>query len=70
MVKEQKSAEQQYIGVEDTDPVWLKDKGDHFYKRSDFVGAVSAYSKSLEKDKEFLMARLNRISTFIRMRSF
>lgn len=22
----------QFIGVEDNDPVWLKDKADHFYK--------------------------------------
>lgn len=25
-----------YIDIEDKDPVWLKDKGDHFYNRNDY----------------------------------
>jgi len=25
-----------YIEIEDKDPVWLKDKGDHFFKRADY----------------------------------
>jgi len=29
---------------------------------------LNAYSKSIENDKEFLMARLNRATTFIKMR--
>ena len=60
----------QYIGIEDKDPVWLKDKADHFYKQHDFNAAVAAYSKALEQDKEFLAARLNRSTTFMRMRNF
>jgi len=36
-----------YIGVEDKDPLWLKDKGDHFYKRNDFHSAINAYTKSI-----------------------
>ena len=59
-----------YIDIEDKDPLWLKDKGDHFYKRQDFYSAVNAYSKSLENDSEFLMARLNRATTFLRVRLF
>lgn len=59
-----------YIDVEDKDPVWLKDKGDHFYKRQDFNSATNAYCKALEYDKEFLMARLNRASTWLKVRCF
>ena len=59
-----------YIDIEDKDPVWLKDKGDHFYKRSDYYSALNAYSKSLEFDKEFLMARLNRATTWLKTRCF
>lgn len=59
-----------YIGVEDKDPVWLKDKADHFYKQHDFNAAVAAYSKALENDKEFVAARINRATTFMRMRNF
>ena len=29
-----------YIDVEDKDPVWLKDKGDHFFKRYDYNAAL------------------------------
>jgi len=56
--------------VEDKDPVWLKDKADHFYKRSDYHSALNAYSKALEYDKEFLMGRLNRATTWLKVRCF
>jgi tetratricopeptide (TPR) repeat protein len=59
-----------YIDVEDKDPLWLKDKGDHFYKRHDFHSAINAYTKSIKNDKDFLMARINRGTTFMAMRAF
>jgi dyslexia susceptibility 1 candidate gene 1 protein len=39
-----------YIEIEDKDPVWLKDKGDHFFKRADYTGALNAYTKALQAD--------------------
>jgi len=45
-----------YIDIEDKDPIWLKDKGDHFYNRNDFVAGIRAYGRALEEDKEFLTA--------------
>ena len=59
-----------YIDVEDKDPVWLKDKGDHFFKRFDYHAALNAYSKALKEDPQFLMGRLNRATTFIKLRAF
>ena len=59
-----------YIDIEDKDPLWLKDKGDHFFNRNDYLSAINAYSKSLEFDKEFLMGRLNRATTWLMTRSF
>jgi len=59
-----------YIEIEDKDPVWLKDKGDHFFKRADYTGAINAYSKALQADPEFLSGRLNRATTFIKLRAF
>jgi tetratricopeptide (TPR) repeat protein len=59
-----------HIEIEDKDPVWLKDKGDHFYKRSDYQSAANAYSKALEFDKEFLMGRINRATTWLKVRAF
>ena len=59
-----------FVDVEDTDPVWLKDKGDHFFKRFDYNAALNAYTKAIKEDPEFLMGRLNRATTFIRIRAF
>ena len=58
------------IDIEDKDPLWLKDKGDHFFKRHDYHSAMHAYSKSIQNDKSFLMSRLNRGTTFIMTRAF
>jgi len=68
--KIEKKQDDVYIDIEDKDPLWLKDKGDHFYKRNDFHSALNAYSKSIENDKDFLMARLNRATTFLKVRWF
>mmetsp|Transcript_2186 Transcript_2186/g.1523 ORF Transcript_2186/g.1523 Transcript_2186/m.1523 type:complete len:115 (-) Transcript_2186:1164-1508(-) len=65
-----KKSEDNFTAVEDKDPLWLKDKADHFYKRNDYTAAISAYSKSIKADPELLMTKLNRATTFIRMRCF
>ena len=66
--KIEKKSSDVFIDVEEKDPLWLKDKGDHFFKRNDFYAAINAYSKSIENDKDFLMSRMNRASTFLKMR--
>lgn len=68
--KVEKKKDDCWIDVEDKDPLWLKDKGDHFYRRNDFYSALNAYSKSLTFDKDFLMCMLNRATTFLRTRMF
>jgi len=68
LAKENKDA--MYIDIEDWDPVWLKDKGDHFFKRHDFNAALNAYCKSLEADRDFLKVYLNRATTFLKIRWF
>jgi hypothetical protein len=65
-----KKEKDSHIDIEDKDPLWLKDKGDHFYKRNDFHAAQHAYCKSIENDRQFLMARLNRGTTFMRTFQF
>lgn len=59
-----------YIEIEDKDPVWLKDKGDHFFNRSDYTGALNAYSKAIKADPLFLTGKLNRATTFIKLRAY
>lgn len=46
--------------LEESDPVWLKQKGDNFYKVGDYLGAINAYSLAIEKDQTFFKAYMNR----------
>ena len=68
--KVEKTKDDCYIDIEDKDPLWLKDKGDHWYKRNDYYSALNAYTKSIKNDEEFLMSRLNRATTFLRIRQY
>ena len=67
MTKKEKDV---HIDVEDKDPVWLKDKGDHFFKRFDYNAALNAYTKAIKEDPEFLSGRLNRATCFLKLRGF
>jgi hypothetical protein len=58
-------ADSYYVDIEERDPVWLKDKGDHFFRKHDYTSALRVYCKSLEADKDFLKVYLNRATTFI-----
>jgi hypothetical protein len=53
-MEKRKPEEDMLINIEDRNPVWLKDKGDHFYKRHDYNSAMNAYTKSIKNDSEFL----------------
>jgi len=68
--KVEKSKDDTFIDIEDKDPLWLKDKGDHWYKRNDYYSALNAYTKSIKNDEDFLMSRLNRATTLLRMRQY
>lgn len=64
---ESNTKDNMYIDIEDWDPIWLKDKGDHFFKWHDFYAAQNAYSKAISNDKEFHKAFLNRATTFLKI---
>lgn len=40
------------VDISESDPVWLKGKGDDLYRAGDFLGAVNAYTTALEADPE------------------
>ena len=42
-----KKKDDTFVSADDRDPVWLKDKGDHFFKRNDYHAAINAYSKAI-----------------------
>lgn len=35
--------------------IWIKEKGDKFYKRGDIQAAINAYTEAIEKDKTNLI---------------
>lgn len=64
----QPSKQDMMVDIEERNPVWLKDKGDHFFEKSDFPAAINAYSKALENDPSFLKALLNRATCLLLVR--
>ena len=69
-LKKNTPEEDMTFDIEDKDPVWLKDKGDHFHKRHDYNSAMNAYTKSIKNDSEFLMCYLNRATACMKMHNF
>ena len=55
------------IDISDTDPFWLKTKGDEFYCCGDFLSAVHAYSSALECDKSMVQALSNRAACYLHL---
>lgn len=57
-----KNKENKAIGgdLESKNPLWLKDKGDGFYKDKNYVSAIEAYSQAIKIDSKFTKAYLNR----------
>ena len=50
------------IDIEEWNPVWLKDKGDHFFEKNDYKSAINAYSKAIEYDlKYFIYLEMTKI---------
>lgn len=47
---ESKGGEELYTDVCETDPIWLKGKGDDLYRGGDFLGAINAYTSALDAD--------------------
>ncbi len=55
----------QCTDVSDADPMWLKRKGDDFYKKGDYMAAINAYTEALEKDKHHIQALTNRSACYL-----
>eukprot|EP00743_Colponemidia_sp_Colp-15_P006644 GILK01007162.1.p1 GENE.GILK01007162.1~~GILK01007162.1.p1 ORF type:complete len:424 (+),score=64.46 GILK01007162.1:47-1318(+) len=56
-------------GEEDveTNALWLKEKGDQFYKHKDFKAAVNAYTAALQRDPLHLSALSNRSACYLQL---
>lgn len=53
--------------LQDNNPLWLKDKGDEFYKNGDYASAANAYTMALAGAPELLPALSNRSSAFLHL---
>ena len=49
----------------DSDPTWLKRKGDEYYHGGDYLAAINVYSTIIEKDDTFLRAYTNRSACYL-----
>ena len=56
--------------VQESHPLFLKDKGDEFYKSGDYISAINAYNKSLNSDPKFVSVLLNVASCYLKIFEF
>ena len=54
--------------VEDSNPVWLKTKGDEFKSQGDYMSAINAYSDGLDYDDTALELLVSRASCYLQIR--
>lgn len=52
--------------LENKNPLWLKDKGDAFYRDKNYVSAIEAYSEAIKLDSKFIKAYLNRSIAYLK----
>jgi len=63
--KNKKYFEQLVGDVTESDPTWLKGKGDDFYRSKDYMSAINAYSAALEVDPDLPNVLSNRAACYL-----
>ncbi|CAN0522731.1 unnamed protein product, partial [Scytosiphon promiscuus] len=53
--------------ISESDPVWLKGKGDDLYRGGDFLGAINAYTAALDADPKAAACLSNRAACHLRL---
>eukprot|EP01038_Epipyxis_sp_PR26KG_P012244 gene12244-16410_t len=53
--------------VSEEDPVWLKAKGDDFFRNGDMNSAINAYSAAIEMDEHMIPCYSNRSACFLKI---
>jgi tetratricopeptide (TPR) repeat protein len=54
----------------DGDPVWLKAKGDDFFRGGDFLSALNAYSAAIDIDEGMTACYSNRSACYLKLKMF
>lgn len=57
------------VDISESDPVWLKGRGDDLYRGGDFLGAVNAYTAALDADPAAAACLSNRAACHLRLSS-
>lgn len=57
-------------GIEETDPTWLKSRGDELFKGGDPKAAVEAYTAALEVDPQAQSCLANRAACYLKLGAF
>lgn len=53
--------------ISEEDPIWLKAKGDDFFRSGDFRSAVNAYSAAIDIDDEAIACYSNRSACYLKL---
>lgn len=56
--------------VSEEDPVWLKAKGDDFFRSGDIRSAINAYSAAIDADDSFIQCYSNRAVCYLQIQLF
>lgn len=56
--------------VSEEDPVWLKAKGDDFFRSGDVRSAINAYSAAIDADENFIQCYANRAICYLQIQLF
>lgn len=53
--------------LEGKNPLWLKDRGDAFFKDKNYLSAIEAYTEAIKLDSKLLKAYLNRAASYMKL---
>eukprot|EP00605_Chrysophyceae_sp_TOSAG23-4_P002774 GSChrysophyteH1.ASY1.ANO1.3058.1 assembled CDS len=55
------------VDVSESDPTWLKGKGDDFFRMGDFKSAINAYSAAIDVDEDMTSCYSNRSACYMKL---
>lgn len=68
--KMKKSDNDDAVDIEERSPLWLKDKGNDFFKKGNYVAAINAYSSALMLDSKIPMIYSNRAACHLSLKQY
>ncbi|KAI5083069.1 hypothetical protein GOP47_0002812 [Adiantum capillus-veneris] len=69
-LKEKRVTTSDTVDISEREPLFLQDKGDEFYLRSNFSSAINAYTKAVQTDPSLFLCFANRAACFLQSKQF